>query len=146
VQTFDNEDYNTFLSDFTVRVNGAAYRACPAHYVSGAPDDTGCKNFRKPNVSSASPVRRVLHPALTKLWARAATVTSGTARGGSGGGVSGGRGTAGGSGGDAACVFVAELQMDQEAHVNAGAPVGRNKPLRFSVRLYRYSILDNLTV
>jgi hypothetical protein len=102
-QTFDNEDYNTFLSDFTVRVNGSAYRACPAHYVSGAPDDSGCRNFRKPNVSSASPVRRALHPTLTKLWAHTS--------------ASGGDASAG-----VACTFVAELGMDAEAHELAGAP------------------------
>jgi hypothetical protein len=86
---------------------GSAYRACPAHYRPGTPDDSGCRNFRKPNVSSAAPLHRVLHPTLSDLWARVGdrsqdrndTELPGPA-----------------------CTFVAELQMDHEAATIAGAP------------------------
>jgi len=35
-RTFDNEDYNRFLQDFTARVNGSAYRACPGRPTTAA--------------------------------------------------------------------------------------------------------------
>ena len=105
-QSFDNEDYNVFLADFTARVNGSSYRACPAHYRPGTPDDMGCKNFRKPNVTSAAPVHRVLHPTLTKLWAAAEDAAPREVGGAAA----------------VACAFVAELAMDKEAHLLAGAP------------------------
>jgi hypothetical protein len=94
--SFDNEDYNLFLQDFTVRVNGSAYRACPAHYVEGAEDDLDCRNFRKPNISSAQPEHRELTPILMQLW-------RGTTR-------------------DGGCTILSELVMDPTAHVAAGAP------------------------
>lgn len=52
--TYSNEDYNEFLEDFTARVNGSAFRACPAHYKAGAPDDLSCRNFRKPGVTATN--------------------------------------------------------------------------------------------
>ena len=90
--TFDNEDYNLFLQDFASRVDGPG---CGG-YGPGTPDDTNCKNFRKPNVSSADPKRRVLFPVLSLLSHRT---------------------TAGGG-----CEFVVETSMDPEAHALAGAP------------------------
>lgn len=63
----------------------------------GSPDDNNCKNFRKPNVSSADPKHRVLYPALAKLSHSVAAAGTG-------------------------CEFVIEMTMDSEAHSQAGAP------------------------
>lgn len=90
--TFDNEDYNLFLQDFASRVDGPG---CGG-YGPGSPDDSNCKNFRKPNVSSADPKRRVLFPTLSHLF----------------------HGTTAGGG----CEFVVEMVLDPEAHALAGAP------------------------
>jgi hypothetical protein len=102
--TFDNEDYNEFLQDFTVRVNGSEYRACPAHYIRGAPDDLGCRNFRKPNVSSAQPRHQVITPTLAKAWRAATSAESHS------------------SDDSDHCTIVMELTMDADAHRHAGAP------------------------
>lgn len=92
-----------------VLLEGSAYRACPAHYRPGSADDLDCRNFRKPNISSAAPVHRVLHPTLSKLWAR---VEDRPHYGDSVDHTSF----------QQACRFVLELQMDHEAHTLAGAP------------------------
>lgn len=92
-RTYDNEDYNVFLQDFASRVDGPG---CGGYH-PGSVDDSNCKNFRKPNVSSASPQQRALVPSLSALYRADPSSTEG-------------------------CQFVAELEMDVSAHTNAGAP------------------------
>jgi len=62
-QSFTNEDYNVFLQDFAARIGSCKYKP-------GSPDDMGCGNFRKPNVTSANPRRRQLVPSMNKLYQR----------------------------------------------------------------------------
>ena len=103
--TFDNEDYNLFLQDFASRVSGPG---CGG-YGPGHADDSNCKNFRKPNVTSARPRRRTLAPSGAKLWSSSSS-----------GGSSGNEG--GGDEGESSCAFVVEVAMDADAHALAGAP------------------------
>ena len=63
-QSFTNENYNVFLEDFAIRLNGC-------HYTPNSTDDGGCGNFRRPNVTSAGPIERHLVPTMTQLWASA---------------------------------------------------------------------------
>jgi hypothetical protein len=95
-RTYINEDYNLFLEDFASRVDGPG---CGG-YNASRPDDSDCKNFRRPNVSSAQPKRRVVVPSLKVLW----------------------HGVRGTDGADGACSFVVEMAIDAEAHALAGAP------------------------
>jgi len=97
-RTYTNEDYNIFLQDFASRVDGPG---CGG-YGPGHVDDMNCKNFRKPNISSASPKRRVVVPALTALWSDVKSSSSSSTA--------------------TTCHFVAEMAMDAEAHALAGAP------------------------
>ena len=101
-QTYVNEDYNTYLRDFASRLgdhgdwpNHTAPRS-GCWYAAGAEDDLNCGNFRKPNVSSARPVRRQLLPSLRALAHRADA--------------------------DGGCTFVATAGFAAEAVRDAGAP------------------------
>jgi len=70
--------------------------------VPGAPDDSGCRNFRKPNVTAASPKRRTVLPSLSKLWWNGDK--------------------SGSDSGSNDCDFVLSMTMDPQAHAMAGAP------------------------
>jgi hypothetical protein len=119
-QTFTNEDYNVFLQDFASRVDGPG---C-GHYAPGSADDSSCRNFRKPNVTSAMPKRRVVLPELTGLW------HSNSSSGCGGGADDRDRSEASasrssrGPGRTNQCEFVVEMALDSagDAHAAAGAP------------------------
>lgn len=64
-QTFTNKDFNIYLEDFAIRLSDAE-----CAYKAASPDDMRCGNFRKPNVSSASPQRHDVNPSMTSLWLR----------------------------------------------------------------------------
>jgi hypothetical protein len=116
--TYDNEDFNLFMQDLASRVDGPG---C-AGYGPGSADDLDCKNFRKPNVSSAAPKHRVVFPTLTGLWTNASAAQTAVAAGDTRPAQGGGQGGATSRSRAAGCEFVAEMAMDPEAHTLAGAP------------------------
>ena len=119
-QTFVNEDYNVFLQDFTERVQGRSYRACPSpRYKPGAPDDLDCRNFRKPNVSHAHPIHAVYLPTLRQLW-RVADSNSDVSDSDTGSNTNTARMNTNTD--TTQCQFLLQLDMDADAHRLAGAP------------------------
>merc|ERR1712048_318463 len=101
-ETYTNEDFNVFMQDFAARLGdrGVWPQHSPLvttgkspHYNKTSPDDMGDGNFRKPNVTSAHPLRRSLRLNMTQLWHK---------------------------GSHDSCAFVAGGVLPDEAHSHAG--------------------------